>query len=87
MISTKTMKLLLKKKGVEKMYSRIRLLTDLTKLRDDIRDMLKHTGGIALKTTNNHLTKMVLELDELLAVEHTKKRVEDGNRQLNAIDS
>ncbi len=69
------------------MYSRIRLLTDLTKLRDDIRDMLKHTGGIALKTTNNRLTKIVLELDELLAIEHTKKRLEDGNRQLNAIDS
>ena len=79
MISTKTMKLLLKKKGVKKMYSRIRLLTDLTKLRDDIRDMLKHTSGIALKTTNSSLTRMVLELDELLAVEHAKRKTEDGN--------
>ena len=61
------------------MYSRIRLLTDLTKLRDDIRDMLKHTSGIALKTTNSSLTRMVLELDELLAVEHAKRKTEDGN--------
>ena len=80
MISIRITKLLLKKKGVEKMYSRIRLLTDLTKLRDDIRDMLKHTSGIALKTTNSTLTRIVLDVDELIAVEHTKKRVEDGNR-------
>jgi hypothetical protein len=42
--------------------------------------MLKHTSGVALKTTNNHLTKMVLELDELLAIEHAKRKTEDGNR-------
>lgn len=68
-------------------YSRIRLLTDLTKLREDMRDMLKHSGGVALKTTNTTLTRIVLDVDELIAVEHTKKGVEDGNRQLNAIDS
>ena len=61
-------------------YSRIRLLTDLTKLREDMRDMLKHSGEVALKTTNSTLTRIVLDVDELIAVEHTKKRVEDGNR-------
>lgn len=81
------MKLLLKKKGVEKMYSRIRLLTDLTKLRDDIRDMLKHTSGIALKTTNSTLTRIVLDVDELIAVEHTKRKTEDDYRQPSTVNN
>jgi hypothetical protein len=81
------MKLLLKKKGVEKMYSRIRLLTDLTKLRDDIRDMLKHTSGIALKTTNSTLTRIVLDVDELLAIEHTKRKTEDDYRQPSTLNN
>ena len=81
------MKLLLKKKGVEKMYSRIRLLTDLTKLRDDIRDMLKHTSGVALKTTNSTLTRIVLDVDELIAIEHTKRKTEDDYRQPSTLNN
>ena len=69
------------------MYSRIRLLTDLTKLRDDIRDMLKHTSGIALKTTNSTLTRIVLDVDELLAIEHTKRKTEDDYRQPSTLNN
>jgi len=68
-------------------YSRIRLLTDLTKLREDMRDMLKHSGGVALKTTNTTLTRMVLDVDELLAVEHAKRKIEDDYRQPSTVNN
>ena len=65
------------------MYSRTRLLTDLTKLKEDAREMTKHTEGTALPITNGLLKMIVLDLDEVIA----KERKRNDNRQFVTLNN
>jgi len=65
------------------MYSRTRLLTDLTKLKEDAREMIKHTEGTALPITNGLLKMIVLDLDEVIA----KERKRSDNRQFVTLNN
>ncbi len=56
------------------MYSRNRMITDLTKVKFDIRDILVAAEGVATPHTMKTLKKAVLSLDDVLADEHQKSK-------------
>lgn len=56
------------------MYSRVRMITDITKIKSDARDILKAADGVALPTTAKVLKRIVLDLDQVIAEEHAKSK-------------
>lgn len=54
-------------------YSKPRLLTDLEKVKADLRDIFAATEGVALPTTRRVIKRSILELDDALALE--RKRI------------
>lgn len=56
------------------MYSRIRMITDITKVKADLREILAAAEGVATPQTIKTLKKAVLDIDQVLADEHKRSR-------------
>lgn len=50
------------------------MVTDLTKIKSDARDILKVADGVALPTTIKTLKRIVLDLDQAIAEEYAKSK-------------